>query len=146
MLAREGMVGAVSKHMVRVDISTLSCAKFLEQYMWARNRVGNELSHRPASLCSLAGRYDNPIPRLGFSPSKIVFKFQHWRAGTETPWGRGGGQHIVGQTEVGGWCWFSNLKHWTMYYTAAHTWQSLKSTAIICTYTDCGVYITLEYM
>ncbi len=30
--------------------------------MGARNGVGTELSYRPASLCSLAGRYDNPIP------------------------------------------------------------------------------------
>ncbi len=38
------------------------CAGVLEQSMWARNRVGTALSYRPASLCSLAGQYDNPIP------------------------------------------------------------------------------------
>jgi len=39
------------------------CAKCwnLEQSMGARNRVGTELSHRPARLCSLAGNYDKPI-------------------------------------------------------------------------------------
>jgi hypothetical protein len=29
--------------------------------MGTRNQVGTE-SYRPASLCSLAGRYENPIP------------------------------------------------------------------------------------
>jgi len=38
------------------------CARILEQSMGARNRVGTALSYRHASLCSLAGRYDNPIP------------------------------------------------------------------------------------
>jgi hypothetical protein len=39
MLAREGMVGAVSKRMVRVDIATFSCAEILEQSMGA---IGTE--------------------------------------------------------------------------------------------------------
>jgi len=64
-------VGAVSKRMVRVDIATLSCAEILQQFMGARNRVGNELSYLPASLCSLAGRYDNPIP-TGFLAHRLV--------------------------------------------------------------------------
>jgi hypothetical protein len=37
-------------------------AGILEQSMEARNRVGTELSYWPASQCSLASRYDNPIP------------------------------------------------------------------------------------
>ncbi len=71
LLAQEGMVGAVSKRMVRVDIATFSCAEILEQSIGARNRVGNELSYLPASLCSLAGRYDNPIP-TGFLAHRLV--------------------------------------------------------------------------
>jgi hypothetical protein len=35
-------------------------ARILEQSMGTRNRVGTELSNRPASLCSLVGKYDNP--------------------------------------------------------------------------------------
>jgi hypothetical protein len=34
----------------------------------ARNRVGTELSNRPASPCSLAGLYDHPIPTRFLSP------------------------------------------------------------------------------
>jgi hypothetical protein len=36
--------------------------------MGARNRVGTELSYRPASLLSLAGRYDSPIPTRFLTP------------------------------------------------------------------------------
>jgi hypothetical protein len=43
-------------------INILLCAGILEQSMGARNRAGTQLPHRPASLYSLAGRYDNPIP------------------------------------------------------------------------------------
>jgi hypothetical protein len=45
----------------------------------ARNPVGNELSYRPASLCSLAVRYDNPIPTRFLDPidcSKISAQFK----------------------------------------------------------------------
>jgi hypothetical protein len=31
---------------------------------------GIGLSYRPSSLCSLAGRYDNPMPELIFPPSQ----------------------------------------------------------------------------
>ncbi len=40
----------------------------LKQSTGARNRVGTELSSRPARLCSLAGRYDNPIPTRFLAP------------------------------------------------------------------------------
>jgi hypothetical protein len=45
------------------------CAGILEQSMGARKRVG---------LCSLADRYNNPVPKSVPSPNKIVIKFQHW--------------------------------------------------------------------
>ncbi len=43
-------------------------AGILEQSMGAKNRVGTELSDRPASLYSLAGRYDNPFPTRFLAP------------------------------------------------------------------------------
>jgi hypothetical protein len=45
--------------MYRGDIIS---AGVLEQSMAARNRVGTELSYRPASFFGLAGRYDNLFP------------------------------------------------------------------------------------
>ncbi len=44
------------------------CAGILEQPIGIRNRVGTEFSYRPASLCSLLGRYDNPIPTWFLAP------------------------------------------------------------------------------
>ncbi len=75
-----------------------SCAGILKQSMGARNRVGIGLLYRPArarifkllrspridskepilpGLCSLAGRYDNPIPTRFLVPIDCL-KFQHW--------------------------------------------------------------------
>jgi hypothetical protein len=42
---------------------------------------GIGLSYRPASLCSLAGRYGNPMPELTFPPSQglwIYVASEHW--------------------------------------------------------------------
>jgi hypothetical protein len=36
---------------------------------------GIELSYRPASLCSLAGLYDNPMPELTLSPPVRDYEF-----------------------------------------------------------------------
>jgi hypothetical protein len=64
-------------------------ANILEQSMGARNRVGNELSYRPAGLCSLAGQYDNPIPTrflasIDFSKiPELEFLKSLWGPGTE---------------------------------------------------------------
>jgi len=44
------------------------CAGILGQSKRARNPVGTELSYWPASQCSLAGRYDNPIPPRCLAP------------------------------------------------------------------------------
>ncbi len=45
-----------------MDIGSSTCAGILEHSMGVTNREGTGLSYRPASLCSLAGRYDNPAP------------------------------------------------------------------------------------
>ncbi len=54
--------------LVIESICPASSAGSLEQSMGARNRAGTELSSRPARLCSLAGRYDNPIPTRFLAP------------------------------------------------------------------------------
>ncbi len=59
------------------DDSTLfSSAGILGQSIGARNRVGKgrvgtELSYQPANLCSLARRYDNPIPTRFLTPHRL---------------------------------------------------------------------------
>jgi hypothetical protein len=55
-------------------VLAFSCAGILEQSMKARNRVGIGLSYRPASW--LAGTTTRLM--LGFWPSYIVLKLQHW--------------------------------------------------------------------
>jgi hypothetical protein len=40
----------------------------LNIFMGVRNRVETELSYRPDSLCSLAGRNENPIPIRFLAP------------------------------------------------------------------------------
>ncbi len=48
---------------------TIQCCNFRTIQMGARNRVGTELSYRPASLCTvLAVRYDSPIPTRFLAP------------------------------------------------------------------------------
>jgi hypothetical protein len=44
----------------------LSCIGILKQSMEVRVVIG--LSYRPASLCLLVGRYDNPIPSRFLAP------------------------------------------------------------------------------
>jgi hypothetical protein len=51
-----------------VGFNYLSSAGISEHSMGAGNCVGTELSYWPASLCSLAGQYDNPIPSRFLSP------------------------------------------------------------------------------
>ena len=77
-----------------------NCAGILEQSMGARNQVGIGLPYRPAidcifkllrssgidsgSLCSLAGRYDNPMPTRFLAPidwSKIPALLTTWGSG-----------------------------------------------------------------
>jgi hypothetical protein len=53
-------------------------AGILEQFLGSRNRVRNELSYRPVSLCRLAGWYDNLIPPRFLAPidySKIPAQY-----------------------------------------------------------------------
>jgi hypothetical protein len=45
-----------------------SCSKIHSPWLEYIFDSGIGLSYRPASLCSLAGRYDNPVPELTLSP------------------------------------------------------------------------------
>jgi hypothetical protein len=62
------------------DDGRLTVLEFFLQSMGTRNLVGTELSYPPASLCSVAGRQDNPTVLLldSWRP-KNVLKFQHSR-------------------------------------------------------------------
>ncbi len=54
------------EHLNKAEVQAKPVTKFIDPWMVDIVDSGIGLLYRPASLCSLAGRYDNPMPGINF--------------------------------------------------------------------------------